>query len=303
MEHGESVLIAGGTGLVGAQLAQRLIQNGYKVLLLSRKKHQRGNIPVYEWDVEKGTIDENAVLRANHIINLAGEGVVDKAWTPERKKSIIESRTKSATLLFNTCKRLNHFPQSYISAAAIGFYGNRGTEILDEDSTAGEGFLTESCIAWEAATQPWIDEGIRTVICRIGIVLSTLGGAMAETMKPIRFGLAAYFGNGKQYYSWIHIDDLCGILQRAIEDEEMQGIYNGVAPNPASNKEFTRTLAKAMGRPYLLLPTPSFVMNFILGERSHVVLDGAIVSSAKIEQQGYVFQFPELKAAIQDLLI
>jgi uncharacterized protein len=178
----------------------------------------------------------------------------------------------------------------------------RGAEILDEESSAGKGFLSESCIAWEAATLPWIEAGVRTVVCRIGIVLSTKGGAMAETIKPIRFGLAAYFGNGKQYYSWIHIDDICGIVQRALEDEEMQGIYNAVAPNPVSNKEFTRTLARAMGRPYLLLPAPSFVLRLILGEMSSVVLDGSIVSSAKIEQQGYVFQFPELKVALNDLL-
>lgn len=302
MEQGDSVLIAGGTGLVGERLTQLLIQNGYKVALLSRKKYNNGNISVYEWDVERGTIDENAILNADYIINLAGESVAGGRWTPERKKRIIESRSKSAALLLNTCQRLKTFPKVYISAAAIGYYGNRGSEILDEESSAGKGFLTESCIEWENAAQQWSDTEVRTVICRIGVVLSMNGGALKETMKPLRFGLATYFGNGKQYTSWIHIDDLCGIFLRAIEDEEMSGIYNAIAPNPVSNKEFTKTLAKAYARPSILIPAPSFALQLLLGEMSAIVLDGAIVSAAKIEQQGYVFQFPELKTALEDIL-
>jgi uncharacterized protein len=302
MEYGESVLIAGGTGLVGARLVQQLIQSGYKVMLLSRKKHNHGNIPVYEWDVATGRIDENAILRADHIINLAGEGIVDARWTDERKRQIIESRTQSAALLLATCQKLQHFPKTYIAASAIGYYGDRSNDILDEDSAKGNGFLTESCVAWENASHAWTEAGIRTVITRIGIVCSTRGGALAETIKPLRFGMGVFFGLGKQYYSWIHIDDLCSILQRALEDDEMQGIYNAVAPNPVSNKEFTRTLARVMKRPYLLLPAPSFALKLVLGELSHVILDSAIVSSAKIEQQGFVFQFPELKSALEDIL-
>ena len=183
MEQGDSVLIAGGTGLVGERLTQLLIQNGYKVALLSRKKYNNGNISVYEWDVERGTIDENAILNADYIINLAGESVAGGRWTPERKKRIIESRSKSAALLLNTCQRLKTFPKVYISAAAIGYYGNRGSEILDEESSAGKGFLTESCIEWENAAQQWSDTEVRTVICRIGVVLSMNGGALKETMK------------------------------------------------------------------------------------------------------------------------
>jgi uncharacterized protein len=302
MEQGESVLIAGGTGLIGERLAQLLIQEGYKVSLLSRKKHNHGNISVYVWDVERQSIDENAILRADYIINLAGEGIADGRWTEERKKRIIESRTQSAALLLNTCKKLNHFPKAYISAAAIGFYGDRGSEVLDEESERGEGFLAESCLAWENAAQNWIEVGVRTVICRIGIVLSVRGGALAETLKPIKFGLATYFGNGKQYTSWIHLDDLCGIFLRALEDEEMQGIFNAVAPNPVSNKEFTRYLSKAYSTPSLLIPVPSFILQLMLGESAAIVLTGCIVSSAKIEQQGFVFQFPEILPALKDLL-
>lgn len=302
MEQGDSVLIAGGSGLVGERLAQILLQNGYRVMLLSRKKYNNGNIPVYEWDVEKQTIDDNAILRADHIINLAGEGIAAGRWTPERKKRIIDSRTQSAKLLLDTCQKLNTFPKTYISAAAIGYYGNRDAEILDEESAPGNGFLAESCMAWEAAAQRWAETPARTVICRIGIVLSTQGGALAETIKPLRFGLATYFGNGKQYYSWIHIDDLCGVFLRAIEDEEIVGTFNAVAPNPVSNKEFTRKLAKAFARPSLLLPVPTFVLRIMLGETADVVLSGSIVSSAKIEQAGFVFQYPDLFPALKDIL-
>lgn len=302
MEQGDSVLIAGGSGLVGERLAQILLQNGYRVMLLSRKKYTNGNIPVYEWDVEKQTIDDNAILRADHIINLAGEGIAAGRWTPERKKRIIDSRTQSAKFLLDTCQKLNTFPKTYISAAAIGYYGNRDAEILDEESTPGNGFLAESCMAWEAAAQRWAETPARTVICRIGIVLSTQGGALAETIKPLRFGLATYFGNGKQYYSWIHIDDLCGVFLRAIEDEEIVGTFNAVAPNPVSNKEFTKKLAKAFARPSLLLPVPTFVLRIMLGETADVVLSGSIVSSAKIEQAGFVFQYPDLFPALKDIL-
>jgi uncharacterized protein len=302
MEHGESVLIAGGSGLVGDRLCHILTQNGYRVMILSRKKYNNGNIAVYEWDVEKGTIDENAILRADYVINLAGTGIADARWTDARKKLIIESRVKSAELLLSTFKKLNHFPKVYISAAAIGFYGDRADEILDEESAAGTGFLSESCIAWENSIQTVAESGIRTVTLRIGIVLSMLGGALAETMKPLRFGLATYFGKGNQYYSWIHIDDLCNIFLKAIEDEDMVGVYNSVAPNPSTNKEFTKTLKEAYGKFSILAWTPSFLMRLVLGEMSAVVMTSSIVSSAKIEQEGFIFQYPELLTAFKDVL-
>jgi uncharacterized protein len=302
MEIGETVLLAGGTGLVGDRLCQILLQNGYRVMILSRKKFNNGNIPIYEWDIDNGTIDENAILRADYVINLAGAGIADKGWTPERKKLIIESRTKSAALLLATFKKLNHFPKAYLSAAAIGFYGSRSDEILDEESKKGKGFLSDSCIAWENAAQEVADTGVRTIIFRIGIVLSTKGGALAETIKPLRFGLASFFGNGKQYYSWIHIDDLCNIFLRGIEDETILGTYNAVAPNPVTNKEFTKILKYCYRRFSILAPVPSFIMRLLLGEMADVVLGSSIVSSAKMEQEGFVFQYPELTPALTDLL-
>ena len=302
MEIGESVLLAGGTGLVGDRLCQILLQNGYRVIILSRKKYSNGNIPVYEWDIDNGLIDENAILRADYVINLTGAGIADKRWTPERKKILIESRTKSTALLLATFQKLNHFPKAYLSAAAIGFYGNRADEILDEDSSSGNGFLSECCIAWENAVQEITNIGIRTVVCRIGVVLSTQGGALAETIKPMRFGLASFFGTGKQYYSWVHIDDLCNIFLRGIEDETLSGTYNAVAPNPVTNKEFTKILKYCYPKFTILAPVPSFVMRLILGEMADVVLTSSIVSSAKIEQEAFVFQYPDLTFALKDLL-
>ena len=302
MEQGDSVLIAGGTGLVGRKLTQLLTQNGYKVMLLSRNKTKDSSIPVFEWNPAKQLIDENALHQADHIINLSGENIAGGRWTAKRKYALIESRTQSNQLLFETCKRLKHFPKTYISASAIGYYGNRENEILDEDSAPGTGFLSECCQVWESGVQKWTDEGVRTIVCRIGLVLTTEGGVLAETLKPLKFGVATFFGSGKQYNSWIHIDDLCSILQMAMEDEEMSGIFNAVAPNPVSNLEFTKTLVKVKRGPSVVLPVPSFVLHLILGESAEIVLSGSIVSSAKIEQQGFVFQFPELEAALNDLL-
>lgn len=302
MEQGDSVLIAGGTGLVGHRLTKLLLQNGYKVMLLSRKKTTQGDITVYEWNPAKNAIDDNALLDADHIINLSGENIAGGRWTPERKRALISSRTGSNQLLFDACQRLGRFPKTYITASAIGYYGNRENEILDEDSDAGSGFLSECCVTWESGAQKWSDKGVRTVICRIGLVLSNSGGVLAETLKPLRFGLATYFGSGKQYNSWIHIDDLCGILQLAIEDDEMSGIFNAVAPNPVSNLEFTKTLVRVRRKPCLMVPAPSFALHILLGESAQMILSGSIVSSAKIEQQGFVFLFPELEAALKDLL-
>jgi uncharacterized protein (TIGR01777 family) len=302
MEQGDSVLIAGGTGLVGRRLTQLLNQNGYKVMLLSRKKTAEDNTQTFEWNPAKNEIDNSALLEADHIINLSGENIAGGRWTAERKNALISSRTQSSILLFDACNRLGRFPKTYISASAIGYYGNRNSEILDEDSEPGTGFLSECCVAWEAGVQKWSDAGVRTVICRIGLVLTADGGVLAETLKPMRLGLATFFGTGKQYNSWIHIDDLCGILQMAIEDDEMNGTFNAVAPNPVSNIEFTRTLLKVRKKPGLLVPAPSYALHLLLGEAAQMVLSGSIVSSAKIEQQGYVFQFTELEAALSDLL-
>ncbi len=297
-----TVLLAGGSGLIASRLSHLLRDKGYEVLHLSRHPRQGGAFPAYQWDPAKQTIDDEAVLRAGYVINLAGAGIADKPWTRARKQLIIGSRVDSARLLLRTFERLGHRPGAYISSSAIGYYGDRGAEWLDESSEPGEGFLPESCIAWENAIGAAAKAGIRTVGIRIGIVLSTQGGAMEKMLQPFRFRGGAYFGDGSQWYSWIHIDDLCRMFINAIEDSSMQGFYNGVAPNPVSNKELTEAIKGALGKPALIVPAPAAILRLAMGEMADVVLSSTRASSKKIETAGFEFLFPTLEKALPDLL-
>ncbi len=298
----KTVLIAGGTGLIGSHLSNLLQKNGYDVLHLSRKANPNARFPAFEWDIEKGTIDESAVQRADYVINLAGTGIAEKRWTKKQKQSIIESRVKSAHLLLQTFQKLNKNPKVYLSSAATGYYGNRGDELMYETSAPGKGFLTESCLEWEKAIQDVAATGIRTVGLRIGIVLSKKGGALQKMLIPLNFFLGTYFGNGQQWYSWIHIEDLCRIFQFALETEQMQDFYNAVAPHPETNKELTKQLVKASGKPALTLPVPSFVLRLLFGEMADTILFSTKVASQKVEQAGFNFQHPKLYEALKDIL-
>lgn len=297
-----TVLVAGGSGLIGSRLSQLLLDKGYEVLHLSRRPRPGGPFPVYQWDPALQTIDDEAVRRADYVINLAGAGIADKPWTNARKRLIVDSRVDSARLLLRTFERLGHRPGAYVSSAAIGYYGDRGDEWLDENSEPGGGFLPESCIAWENAIGALAKTGIRTVGIRAGIVLSTRGGAMGKMLLPFRFGGGAYFGDGSQWYSWIHIDDLCRMFISAIEDGSMQGFYNGVAPNPVSNKKLTEALKGALGKPALIVPAPAAILRLAMGEMADVVLHSTRASSKKIEAAGFEFLFPTLEKALPDLL-
>ncbi|MEL6922700.1 MAG: TIGR01777 family oxidoreductase [Bacteroidota bacterium] len=297
-----TVLIAGGTGLIGKRLTTLLKAKGHKVILLSRTPDLQADPPEYAWDTKKMHIAPEAVKQADYVINLAGAGIADQRWTDSRKQVIIESRVKTAQLLWEGFRQMNKQPKAYISASAIGYYGDRGDELLKETSAPGpEGFLPESCIAWEGAVQPFVESDIRTVIIRIGIVMSTQGGALAKMLPSYYVRTGAYFGDGQQYYSWIHIDDLCGIFIKAIEDEKMKGTYNGVAPNPLRNKQLAKDIATALDKPSLIVPAPTFGLRLAMGEMADVVLDGSKVSSEKIESTGFQFQFPDFIPAIRDL--
>ncbi len=298
----KTVLIAGGTGLIGSRLSRVLIEKGYNVLHLSRKKNLQAEFPAYAWDLDQMAIDDEAVTRSEIVINLAGAGIADKPWTAERKQAIIDSRVKSNRLLLDAFKRLGHQPEAYIPASAIGYYGDSGEAWVNEQSEAGEGFLSESVQTWEQPIQEAIDSELRTVALRIGLVLSTQGGALPKILFPFRFFLGTYFGNGQQWYSWIHIDDLCRMFIWAIEDKEMQGIFNAVGPAPERNKSFTQIIGKARKKPFLLLPAPVFALRLILGEMAQTVLSSTKVSSEKIEKRGYTCQFEDLGEAINDLL-
>ncbi len=296
------ILIAGGTGLVGCRLSALLTQRGYEVAHLTRTKNTNSPYKQYLWDIKKGTIEADALQYAEAVINLTGAGIADSRWTTARKKEIIESRTMSNALLKKSFEQFGA-PKTYLSASAIGFYGNRADTLLTEESPAGQGdFLSKTCIAWENAIQSVAATGVRTVIFRIGIVCTLEGGALPQTMLPIKFGLGTYFGHGQQYYSWIHIDDLCRLFIAALENKAWEGTYNAVAPNPVTNKDFTQILIAAMRRKALLLPTPAFMMRLILGEMAAIVLFSSNVSAKKVATMDFLFDYPRLKEALEALI-
>jgi uncharacterized protein len=297
----KKILIAGGTGLIGKHLSQLLKNNGYEVTHLSRRANPNAEFPTYAWQPEAGTFDKKAFDEADAIINLAGAGIADKLWSKERKKEIIESRTSGNALIANYLRSNNHSIQTYISASAIGFYADRGDELMTETTTVGKGFLAESTAAWEQAIQEVAATNVRTVALRIGVVLSPEGGALQKMLLSFMFRLGVYFGNGQQWTSWIHRADLCNIFLWALQNQDIKGIYNAVAPTPISNYDLTKAISVAKGGGYLMLPTPSFALRLGMGEMADVVLGSTKVSSQKIENQGFIFRFPKVAEALKDL--
>lgn len=296
-----TILIAGGSGLVGKRLSTLLKDQGHEVLHLSRHADPKAAFPTSAWDPAKGRIDESVVARADVVINLAGAGIADARWTAARKQLIMDSRVQSAYTLLKALKNTGK-ATVYLSAAAVGYYGDSGDQVMEETAPPGQGFLPESCTVWEKAIQGIAASGIRTVGLRIGIVLSVQGGALEKMLLPLRFGVNTYFGNGSQWYSWIHIDDVCRLFIHAMENAKMNGIYNAVAPNPATNLQFAKTLGKAWAGPSLLLPAPAFALRLAMGEMADVVLTGQRVSAKKTLATGFAFQFPELEGALVDVL-
>jgi uncharacterized protein len=296
----KKVLITGGTGLVGSRLTTLLTEKGFEVMLLSRNPKPLSKIKQYRWDISKNFIEPAAIEDADYIVHLAGESIAEKPWTNERKKQLLDSRTKSSEILYTAIKAYPNKIKAVIAATATGYYGNSGNELVTEESPAGKGFLTDVCEAWEKATLPFADI-TRLVQLRIGIVLSTQGGALVELQKPINFGLGAYIGNGNQYYPWIHIDDLCGIIIHAIENEDMKGVYNAVAPNATRNRDLVDSIRFALKKPSIGIPSPEFVIKMVMGEMAAVVLDSCKASAQKIIQAGYDFKFKTPSPALHDL--
>ncbi len=306
-----SVLITGGTGLVGKTLTKLLTGKGYEVIILTRSAKDKQNglkgVTFAEWNVTDQKIDTAAIAKADHIIHLAGAGVADERWTEERKREIRDSRTQSSSLLIKALKETPNKVQTVASASAIGWYGddkNRSESIpaFTEDMPYEKSFLGETCLLWEQSIAPVEELGIRLVKLRIGIVLSNEGGAFLEFKKPIKFGIAAMLGNGKQVISWIHIEDLCRLFMYALESKSMTGVYNAVAPHPETNKVFTLELAKKLkGRFFIPVHVPAFVLNAVLGEVSIEVLKSATVSSDKLRFAGFSFKYPTVNQAFGEL--
>lgn len=302
-----TILITGGTGLIGRQLANALVGHGYKVIVLSRTfiNSQQENISYALWDVKKKQIDIDAIKQADCIVHLAGAGVVDKKWTAAYKKEIIDSRTESSRLIIDALKNNSNKVKTVISAGAIGWYGPDIDPVKPfiETDTADNSFLGQTCKLWEESIDAVATLGKRLVKLRIGIVLSTEGGALPEFKKPLGFGIAAILGNGKQIVSWIHIDDLCRLFIHAIENETLQGSYNAVAPQPVSNKKLTLVLAKLMrGKFYFPAHVPAFILKIMMGQRSIEVLKSATVSCQKVLNTGFTFKYPDIETAIGALV-
>ena len=293
------VLVTGGTGLVGQTLLPLLTENGYEVALLSRSKKAGSRVKIYEWDYKKEYLEEGALDGVDTIVHLAGAGVADSKWTADRKNEILDSRTKTSHLLYKKLEAGNHQVKTIVAASAIGLYGSdTGPTNLNENSPVGHDFLAHVTDAWELSTRKFKELGIRVVQLRIGVVLSKNGGALVKLLEP---PVAAGLGKGKQYMSWIHVDDVAGITLKAIEDAEMEGPYNVVAPKPLTNKELTRQAAKAHGKTFTPINVPGLVLKLMLGEMAVIVLGGSRVSSEKIMKAGYTFKYPKLEEALKDL--
>ena len=307
----QTVLITGGTGLVGKALTKVLVKKGYTVIILTRDVGDRKagpGISYAAWNVAKQEIDITALQQADYIVHLAGAGVVDKRWTETYKKEIVESRTESSRLIYEALKNNTNKVKAIVSASAIGWYGASPLQTspdwggFEENENADSSFLGQTCKLWEASIEPVESLGKRLVILRTGIVLSNNGGALVEFKKPIKLGVAAILGNGKQIVSWIHVDDLCSMYIAGIENENLSGSYNAVAPNPVSNKTLTISLAKALkGTFYLPLIVPAFVLKIMMGQRSVEVLKSTTVSCKKILDTGFEFKFKTIEAALENL--
>jgi len=295
------ILITGGTGMVGKRLTKCLKNDSNEVVWLSRRQNNANNVECFLWDVDNGTIDEKAFDGVDCIVHLAGANVGGRRWTKQYKQQLWDSRVKSTALLFEAVKKVNAPIKTFVGASAIGFYGDSGTDTCTEKSPKGTGFLADLCQAWEGASLTFEEMGCRRAVLRLGLVLNKGEGAMKKMELPAKMGLGSYFGNGQQYYSWIHIDDLCQMFMHAIKNDAISGVYNVVAPETVTNKAFARQLNKALGRPFIPAPLPTFAARLLMGEMADIVLNSNKVSAEKVLKTGFEFEYAELEGALGDL--
>jgi uncharacterized protein (TIGR01777 family) len=293
------ILITGGTGLIGSLVTEELLNRGYSVSHLSRKPGNNPKVKTYLWDVYKGRIDEHCLEGAGTVLHLAGENIANRHWTDKRKKEIIDSRTKSIALIYQLIKSKPNQVNTVISASAIGYYSDRGDELLTEDSPQYNDFMAQCCIEWENAVDEGKVLGLRILKFRTGVVLSKNEGALLEMSKPIKLGLGAPLGSGGQCIPWIHWQDVVDMYLYAIEKINLSGVYNMVAPNPVTNKQFTKALAKQLHRPVWPINVPSFVFKLLMGEMSTIILGSTRVSAEKVKEDGFTFKYSELTGALK----
>lgn len=297
-----TVLITGGNGLIGKQLSRMLLDRGYNVSIVSRTPKPVNGCKVYTWNTEKRSIDHEAIDTADYIIHLAGENIGSKRWTKNRKKEIVDSRTLTAQLLFEKVKERKRDIRAYISASATGYYGMvTSGKIFDETDSPSSDFTGVTCRKWEEAGQVFQNAGIRTVFMRTGVVLARESEALFKMALQVRMGFGSATGSGKQYFSWIHIDDLCRMYISAIENDKIHGAYNATAPEYITNNGFMRKLSLVLRKPYWFPRIPALAMKMLFGEMSGLLLRGSRISSEKIRSTGFEFLYPDVDSALKNI--
>jgi uncharacterized protein len=296
---GMKIVVAGASGLVGSALARKLKAEGAEVTPLVRSAAKSGEI---EWHPDRGSIDAPALEDFDAVINLAGDGIADGRWTEEKKRRILDSRVNGTRLLSETMANLSRKPKTFINASAVGFYGSRGDELVDEDSGPGEGFLASVCRQWESATAPAEQAGIPVVKLRLGVILTKDGGIMGSMLRPFKLGLGGKVGSGEQVISWVAMDDVVAVISFILQNESVRGPINAVAPHPVTNEEFTRTLGRVLSRP-TFMAMPAFAARLAFGEMAdEMMLSSTRVAGKVLNAAGFKFQYPEIEGAVRAML-
>jgi uncharacterized protein (TIGR01777 family) len=297
----QTILVTGASGLIGRRLVASLEGAGRRVLRAVRRDVQNPAREV-RWDPERGQIDRDKLASVDAVVHLAGANVAGKRWSSKYKQLLLDSRVEGATLISETIASLDPQPKVLACASAIGFYGDRGDELLDESATCGGEFLPEMCLQWERACQPARDAGVRVVNMRIGVVLSPEGGALAKMLTPFKLGGGGSLGNGRQYFSWISLDDVVRAIEHVLSHDQIAGPVNLVAPAPVTNREFTNTLGKVLSRP-TIMPMPAFVARLLFGEMADsLLLASTRVAPTVLVESGFDFLHADLESALRHLL-
>ncbi|TSD67852.1 TIGR01777 family protein [Inquilinus sp. KBS0705] len=297
----KNILITGGSGVLGKQLTRELLSQGYTVSHLSRHAGKTPKVKTFLWDIDKGHIDAACIDGVDTIVHLAGAGIADKRWTEERKKLILDSRTKSIALLYDLIKNRANKVKTVVSASGIGYYSNRGDELLTEDSLPSHDFLGTCCILWEKAVDEGQALGLRVVKFRTGVVLTTDGGALPQLALPVKLGVGSPLGNGKQWISWIHHQDVVDMYLLGIANERLNGAYNMSAPQPVTNEQLTKAVAMQLHRPLWAPNVPAFVIKLLFGQLATLVLGSTKTSAQKIEHAGFKFKYPDIASALKEI--
>ena len=297
----KNILITGASGSIGKRLIRLLLDKGYSISVLSRSGGKNHDVETYIWDIDKGIIDEHCIDGVDTIVHLAGAGIAEKRWTEKRKKELISSRTRSIGLVYELLKKRKHQVTSVISASGIGYYSDRGDELMTETAAPLNDFISRCCVEWEAAVDDGEKLGLRTLKFRTGVVLDKNGGALPTLVKPIKLYVGSALGSGRQWISWIHWLDVVDMYVFGIENTGLAGVYNMVAPNPVTNKQLTQAVAKQLHKPLWAPKVPAFILKLLLGEMSSIVLGSTKVSAQKIVDAGFKFKYTDVPEALKDI--